>query len=92
MKSDQTASAVPTAQSTASLPESLKSALSGLTEGAVTVHYNSAKPARLKAYAYAQDSVIHVGPGQQAPGVAVNEDRALELEADKLGTVAATAG
>jgi hypothetical protein len=105
VKSDQTATTAPTAQSSAGLPESLKSALGGLIDGTVAVHYNSPKPLEISAHAYAQDSAIHVGPGQeqdlaqarirpvrQRSGVALNDDRALEREADKLGTVAATSG
>lgn len=35
----------------------------GLSE--VKVHYNSDKPAQLQAYAYAQGTHIHVGPGHE---------------------------
>ncbi|NDV67379.1 hypothetical protein D0T66_00510 [Dysgonomonas sp. 25] len=31
----------------------------------VRVHYNSAKPAQLQALAYAQDTDIHIAPGQE---------------------------
>ena len=31
----------------------------------VQVHYNSPKPAQLKAHAYAQGNQIHLGPGQE---------------------------
>ncbi len=51
-----------------SLPGGLKSGverLSGLAMNDVQVHYNSEKPAQLQAYAYAQGSDIHLGPGQE---------------------------
>jgi 5-methylcytosine-specific restriction endonuclease McrA len=50
------------------LPDSLKTgieSLSGMRMDSVRVHYNSAKPAQLNAYAYAQGTDIHVGPGQE---------------------------
>ncbi len=50
------------------LPDQLKSgieSLSGLSMDKVKVHYNSAKPARLNALAYAQGSDIHLAPGQE---------------------------
>ncbi len=50
------------------LPDRLKAgveALSGIPMNNVRVHYNSAKPAQLNAYAYAQGTDIHVGPGQE---------------------------
>lgn len=50
------------------LPNDLKSGienLSGLAMDDVTVNYNSAKPAQLKAHAYAQGSNIEIGPGQE---------------------------
>jgi Domain of unknown function (DUF4157) len=50
------------------LPDKLKSGienLSGLSLDDVKVHYNSAKPARLQAWAYTQGREIHVGPGQE---------------------------
>jgi hypothetical protein len=50
------------------LPDNLKSgieSLSGLSMDGVKVHYNSDKPARLNALAYAQGTDIHVGPGQE---------------------------
>ncbi|MFM7460859.1 MAG: DUF4157 domain-containing protein, partial [Burkholderiales bacterium] len=37
----------------------------GLSMDSVKVHYNSDKPARLNALAYAQGTDIHVGPGQE---------------------------
>jgi hypothetical protein len=39
--------------------------LSGLAMDDVRVHYNSVKPARLRALAYTQGTNIHVGPGQE---------------------------
>jgi len=50
------------------LPDQLKSGienLSGFSLDDVKVHYNSSKPAQLKAHAYAQGSDIHLGPGQE---------------------------
>ena len=50
------------------LPDNLKSgveSLSGMSMDNVRVHYNSSKPAQLNAYAYAQGTDIHVGPGQE---------------------------
>jgi hypothetical protein len=38
--------------------------LSGMSLDAVRVHRNSARPAQLGAYAYAQGTDIHLGPGQ----------------------------
>ncbi len=50
------------------LPDRLKSgveALSGYHLDDVQVHYHSAKPAQLNAYAFAQGTDIHVAPGQE---------------------------
>lgn len=50
------------------LPDQLKSGienLSGHSMDDVKVHYNSSKPAQLKAHAYAQGSQIHLGAGQE---------------------------
>jgi hypothetical protein len=50
------------------LPENLKAGienLSGLSMNDVKVHYNSDKPAKLGALAYAQGNEIHLGPGQE---------------------------
>jgi len=50
------------------LPDNLKSGienLSGHSMDDVKVHYNSAKPAQMKAHAYAQGTNIHVAPGQE---------------------------
>lgn len=50
------------------LPNQLKAgieSLSGMSMDHVRVHYNSEQPAQLNAYAYAQGSDIHVGPGQE---------------------------
>jgi hypothetical protein len=50
------------------LPDSLKSgveAISGMSLDDVRVHYNSARPAQLRAFAYTQGTQIHVGPGQE---------------------------
>jgi hypothetical protein len=50
------------------LPDTLKSgieSLSGISFDNVKVHYNSPKPQRLAALAYAQGRDIHVAPGQE---------------------------
>jgi hypothetical protein len=50
------------------LPDNLKSGienLSGYSMDDVKVHYNSDKPAQLKAHAYAQGTDIHVASGQE---------------------------
>ena len=50
------------------LPDTLKSGienLSGLSMDDVKVHYNSAKPAQLRAHAFAQGTDIHMAPGQE---------------------------
>ncbi|EAY24047.1 eCIS core domain-containing protein, partial [Microscilla marina] len=50
------------------LPDQLKNGiehLSGHTMDDVKVHYNSSKPAQLKANAYAQGNDIHLGPRQE---------------------------
>jgi len=101
------------------LPDKLKvgvESLSGLSLDDVNVHYNSPKPAQLRALAYAQGAEIHLGPGQeqhlpheawhvvqQAQGrvqptmqmqgnVPVNDDGALESEADAMGARALASG
>ncbi|HAS43474.1 MAG TPA: hypothetical protein DCS93_23545 [Microscillaceae bacterium] len=50
------------------LPDNLKSGIeniSGHSMDDVKVHYNSDKPAQLKAHAYAQGTDIHISPGQE---------------------------
>ena len=50
------------------LPDNIKTGmerLSGYSMDDVKVHYNSSKPAQLKARAYAQGNNIHLGPGQE---------------------------
>lgn len=50
------------------LPDNLKSgieSLSGYSMNDVKVHYNSPKPAQMKALAYTQGTDIHVAPGQE---------------------------
>lgn len=50
------------------LPAQLKigiESLSSMSMDAVSVHYNSSKPAQLHALAYAQGSEIHLAPGQE---------------------------
>ena len=98
------------------LPDPLKSGienLSGCAMDDVKIHYNSIKPAQLKAKAYAQGSEIHLAPGQKQhipheawhvvqekqgrvqptmqmkDGEPVNDDKALENEADQIGSKAA---
>lgn len=94
------------------LPDNLKSGienLSGHSMDDIKVHYNSDKPAKLNAHAYAQGTNIHLASGQekhlpheawhvvqqkqgrvkptlQMKGkVNVNDDKALENEADVMG-------
>jgi len=50
------------------LPDNLKAgveSLSGLSLDNVKVHYNSSEPEQFNAHAYAQETDIHVGPGQE---------------------------
>jgi hypothetical protein len=50
------------------LPDHLKSGIermSGMAMDKVRVHYNSSKPAQLRAHAYAQGMQIHLAPGQE---------------------------
>jgi|GEM_PF-6811772 len=50
------------------LPDTLKTGmenLGGYSMDDVKVHYNSARPAQLQAFAYAQGTDIHIGPGQE---------------------------
>jgi hypothetical protein len=57
-----------TAERSASLPDPLRrgiEALSGLPMRDVRVHYNSARPGRLQAHAFAQGREIHLAPGQE---------------------------
>ncbi len=101
----------PETQNITGLPDELKAGvenLSGYSLDDVRVHYNSPKPAQLKAFAYTQDTEIHVASGQenhlphevwhvvqqkqgrvkptiQTKGVAINDDLALETEADVMG-------
>jgi len=60
--------AVPPKANNTGLPDDLKAGmedLSGFSLDDVNVHYNSDRPAQLKAYAYTQGRDIHVGPGQE---------------------------
>lgn len=55
-------------QNLTGMPDNLKSGIeniSGYSLDDVKVHYNSNKPAQLQAFAYAQGSEIHIGPGQE---------------------------
>ncbi|MEM7367728.1 MAG: DUF4157 domain-containing protein [Bacteroidota bacterium] len=50
------------------LPAGLQSGIESLSDYSmddVKVHYNSDKPAQVQAYAYAQGTDIHLGPGQE---------------------------
>src|SRR4051812_48405614 len=52
----------------AGLPRALKAGieyLSGLAMDDVAVYFNSSKPARVKAAAYAHGATIYIGPGQE---------------------------
>jgi hypothetical protein len=56
------------AESTGYLPSNLKAGiehLSGVALDGVKVHYNSTKPARLQAVAFAQGTNIYLAPGQE---------------------------
>lgn len=102
----------PSAGNRTGLPDDLRSgieALSGVSMETVKVHYDSPKPAQLKALATAQGNEIHLGPGQErhlpheawhvvqqasgrvrptiqlTNGPMLNDDRALEREADDMG-------
>lgn len=58
----------PSTENLTGMPDNLKSgieSLSGYSMDDVQVHYNSAKPAQLQAFAYAQGSDIHIAPGQE---------------------------
>ncbi|WP_082087055.1 eCIS core domain-containing protein [Teredinibacter purpureus] len=99
------------------LPDTLKAGienLSGYAMDDVKVHYNSHKPAKIQAHAYAQGNAIHVASGQekhlpheawhvvqQKQGrvqptlqmkktMAINDNKALEREADVMGAKAAS--
>jgi hypothetical protein len=95
----------------AGLPDHLRSGienLSGQPMDHVRVHFNSPRPMRLNAQAYAQGSDIYLGPGQQRHlpheawhvvqqmqgrvrptlrigGAEINDDAALEREAEAMG-------
>ncbi len=96
------------------LPEHLKNGienLSGFSMDQVRIHYNSSRPAQLRALAYTKGSEIHIAPGQEKHlpheawhvvqqmqgrvhptmhlgNTAVNDDTALEHEADVMGNAA----
>lgn len=56
------------AENNTGLPDHLKTGLenlSGHSMDDVKVHYNSSKPAQLKAHAFAQGNNIHLAPGQE---------------------------
>jgi hypothetical protein len=55
-------------ENTTGLPDDLKTnleAMSGMSLDQVKVHYNSSKPAKLDAYAYAEFPNIYIAPGQE---------------------------
>ena len=67
-KSGKEAKPVASAAQANGLPVQLKAgieALSGMRMDHVRVHYNSPKPAQLKAHAFAQGNAIHLAPGQE---------------------------
>lgn len=96
------------------LPDNIKSGvenLSGISLNDVKVHYNSSKPAQMKALAYTQGTDIHLAPGQekhlgheawhvvqqkqgrveptaQLKGININNNQALEHEADVMSAKA----
>lgn len=56
------------APNTTGLPDNLKSGMENMTGVDLSdtkVHYNSSKPAQLKAHAYAQGTDIHIASGQE---------------------------
>ena len=60
--------AAPAPENRTGMPDQLKTgveSLSGFDLSDVRVHYNSPQPAQLNAFAYAQGSDIHIGPGQE---------------------------
>jgi hypothetical protein len=64
----EAAQRAPVARNATGLPDRLKAgveALSGVSLDGVKVHYNSARPAQLKALAYAQGRDIHLARGQE---------------------------
>lgn len=57
-----------TKENNTGLPDNLKTGvedISGFAMDDVKVHYNSDKPAQFQAFAYAQGTDIHIGPGQE---------------------------
>lgn len=68
MADHSTSQNAPIPENRTGLPNGLKSGiehLSGYSLDDVQVHYNSDKPARLQAHAYAQGTQIHIAPGQE---------------------------
>lgn len=66
--SENTNEQIQTKVNNTGLPDNLKSGienLSGYAMDDVKVHYNSAKPSQLQAYAYTQGSDIYLAPGQE---------------------------
>ena len=88
--------AEPVPKNETGLPDNLKAgveSLSGYSLDDVRVHYNSSKPATVQALAYTQGTDIHVAQqmaGRVSPttninGMPVNDNAALEHEADVMG-------
>lgn len=101
----------PSSHNNTGLPDALKAKfekISGFSLDNIKVHYNSDKPQKAGAYAYAQGTDIHISPGQekhlpheawhvvqqaqgrvkptlQMKGIQVNDESALEKEADRMG-------
>jgi hypothetical protein len=68
LKDNRPASIIQKKANNTGLPDHLKAGMENLTNknlDHVKVHYNSSKPAEVRAYAYAQGSNIHLGPGQE---------------------------
>ena len=68
LKKQSGAQTLQTKTNSTGMPDNLKigvESLSGYSMDDVKVHYNSPKPASLQAYAYAQGTNIHIGPGQE---------------------------
>lgn len=67
-RESKTAAVVQQKPNSTGLPDKLKSGMeshAGMNLDHVQVHYNSSKPAKVQAHAFAQGSQIHLGPGQE---------------------------
>jgi Domain of unknown function (DUF4157) len=68
MPAEAPAGGPPVAENRTGMPDSLKAGiekLSGMPMNDVKVHYNSSKPAQVRARAYTQGTEIHVAPGEE---------------------------